>query len=475
MSTRRRSIWSLFFFLLLTLSAATASAQDFDADPNYDGNLSQNGNTRLQKALGASIQGICGEFIANIPNGGPTRDDGSAEGDLFGRCGDMVSTANDLPGNSGPTPFSLGLTSDELNSLTQDIAHDDKSGVGPAPLADGAGQMVVNNVSERLSSLRAGATGINVEGLALEQGGMRHPAIYSNPLSEDSAAGDGEAPRWGLFANGDFSFGDYGSGADQAGFDFHSEGVTAGADYRILDDASIGLAMGYAKESVHYDRNGSNSTDDQLNVSMYGTYYPDESWYIDGIIGYTHHWLDTNRDIRFPDDQRTAKGDTDADELLIAAGGGYSITLAEGFDFGPYARLEYKKLWIQSFEEKGAFGLNLSYEDDDFFSIISNLGLIGTYATSTNFGVITGSVYMDWEHEYANDQRNVGARYSADPNENTGWSVRTDAPDRDAANLGLSLTAVLQGGFSIFADYETLLFYDRIDRHEITAGVRIEL
>jgi outer membrane autotransporter protein len=387
----------------------------------------------------------------------------------------MVQTANDLPGNSGLTFLSLELDSEQLNSLVQDIAHDDKTAVAPGAVQKGAGQMVVNNVSQRLVSLRAGETGLNIAGLAFKYEGVRYAATEPGQLLEDSAAGDDEAPRWGAFANGIFEFGDLDGSAEEAGFDFHSEGLTAGADYRVADGMSLGLAMGFAKETVDYDRNRSDLDDEQLNVSIYGTYYQNESWYVDGILGYTHHWLDGHRDIRFPGDRRTADGDTDGDELLVAAGGGYVMTLGGGFDFGPYARLEYKKLWIDSFKEKGAFGLNLSYEDDDLDSVISNLGLNGSFALSTDVAVVTTSLYMDWEHEYRDDRRNVRARYTADPNTNTGWKVRTDSPDRDSANLGGSVSAMFQGGIAIYANYETLLFYKRVDRHEITAGFRVEL
>ena len=93
------------------------------------------GTTPLQSRTGTTIAAVCGQFIAaNAANPAAVvgRDNGTAQGDLFGRCEDMVHNANALLGN-GPTAFSLGLTAADLNGALSDIAHDEATVQEPIP------------------------------------------------------------------------------------------------------------------------------------------------------------------------------------------------------------------------------------------------------------------------------------------------------------------------------------------------------
>ena len=454
--------------------AGPSSAQsDFDGTKFVDGVLALNGDTRLQQDLGSSIHGICREFTTNAA--APTPDDGSAGGDLFARCQQMVQTATALAGGSGTVPSGpLNLTSEGLNALVQDIAHDDKSSANPTPLQDGSAQ-VSTNIGKRLASIRGGATGLSIAGLTIEHQGIKYPSTEKNPLLEESAAGADEVPRWGLFANGVFKIGDFDGTSEQAGFDFHSEGFAAGADYRLTDGYSMGLALGYSKEQVDFDRNTSESENQQISVSIYGTLFQSEAWYLDGIVGYTRHLIETDRDIRFPGFRRRASGNTEGDELLLSAGGGYNFNLGGGLEIGPYVKVEYKKLWIESYDESGAIGLNISYDEDTVRSLVTNIGVTGSYSFSTQIGVFTTSVYVDWEREYEDDSRIINARYTNDPNRATGFSVITGDRDDNYGNVGATLQGDFQMGISAFFDYVSLINYERVDDHQFTVGLRVAL
>lgn len=163
------------------------------------------GATPLQSRTGAAVAAVCGQFIAaNAANPASAvgRDNGTAQGDLFGRCGDMVHNANALLG-SGPAAFSLGLNATELNAALNDIAHDEAAAQGANTTQDT--EIQVDNLTGRLSALRGGARSVTSAGLNLRDSSGRMLAANTDWLGSTLAAGEEDEgnSRFGLFVTGD--------------------------------------------------------------------------------------------------------------------------------------------------------------------------------------------------------------------------------------------------------------------------------
>lgn len=414
------------------------------------------GQTALQSRIGNGVAATCGPLAA----AGTNRNGSSAVEDLFARCQDMVHSGNALAG-SGATTFSLGLSQSQLNDALLQIGHEESAAQGTSSTESSSDQ--AGNVANRLASLRAGgpALGVNIAGL----GG---PGLGGAASGQDID----QSSRLGVFLNGTVSFGDKDPTAEEAGFDFLTGGVTGGLDYRFGDTLIGGVAMGYTTSDNDFDGGAGNLDIDTITLSIYGSYYPLPELYVDVIASISIKDQELTRNIVYPSVNRTARGDTDAQEYAVSVGGGYDFVY-QGWTFGPYGRLDYVNTEIDGFTESGALGLNLTFGDQDITSLSTLLGAQVTRAISTDFGVLIPEAHADWQHEFEDDSRFITVQYAADPNANR-FSVITDSPDRDFANVGASLAVVLPGGWMGFVAYETVLGLRNISNHIFTLGGRLE-
>ncbi len=436
------------------------------------------GTTPLQSRTGASVAAVCGQFIAaNAANPAATvgRDDGTAQGDLFGRCGDMVHNANALLG-AGPTAFSLGLTAADLNGALSDIAHDEVAAQGANTTQDT--EIQIDNLTGRLSALRSGAKSISSAGLNLRDSSGHLLAANTDWLGSALAAGEGDGgdSRLGVFVTGDYSFGDDDGSNEEAGYDLDGYGITAGADYKLSDNMIAGAAFGYTRTENDFDQNGGKLDQDTYSFSLYASVYSGPM-YLDGVISYAFSDMDVDRRLSYGGlvrpVNRVANGDTEGDEWSFSVGAGYEFS-SGGWSLTPMARATYSDADIDGYSETGALGLNLAVADQSVKSFETALGADVSYAHSTNFGVVIPQLRLEWAHEFDNDSRQITAQYVNDPRNNR-FFVRTDSPDRNYYVLGGGLSALMVGGLTTFAEVETILGKEDYNKYTFRVGGRLEL
>lgn len=460
-----------FLAMLMVLPGAQAFAQNLANLPDA---------TPLQQRVGAAVAAVCGQFIAAnaaSPASAVGRDDGSAQGDLFGRCGDMVHNANALLG-SGPTTFSLGLTADRLKGALNEIAHDETAAQGTNSTQNT--EIQSENLTGRLASLRGGAKGISIAALRLRDSSGQLLAADENWLNSRLAAGEGggDEPlsRLGLFVTGDYSFGGDDGSREEAGYDFNGYGITAGADYKLSENLIAGAAFGYTNTNNDYDNNGGELNQDSYSLSLYASVYSGPL-YFDGVVSYAFSNIDTDRVIAYGGAvrpvNRIARSGTDGDEFSISGGMGYEFSKG-AWSFSPFARAAYSDTDIDSYKETGALGLNLAVGDQNIKSFETTLGGDVSYSHSTNFGVVIPTLRLEWAHEFDNDSRRIGAQYVNDPRNNR-FFVRTDSPDRNFYILGGGLSAILAGGKTVFAEAESVIGKKDYERYVFRIGGRLEL
>jgi len=441
-------------------------------------NLVAVGQTPLEKRVGGAIHIVCPQVGAAVDG---VRYDGTPQGDLFGHCNDLIHTANAIAG-SGATTNSLGITAEELNGALDSIAHMQMPAIGKSASEISVVQAAV--IGERLVALREGAEGVQIAANLVDyEGRSVVDADYPELASLGMVDAEGsESSRLGAFLNTRGGTGDRDGNSEELGFDFYDVGVTAGVDYRFLEQLVGGIAVGYTRGERDFDRSGGDLENDMVSGWLYGG-FQQGGFYLDATYGYSRHWLDSQRRIFIPIGAPppgsgaqgvsvSADGDTYVDEHLVSGSAGYDFEFG-AFGIGPVTRLEYVNLEVDGFSESNASGLNLAYEDDRVESLIYNLGAEASYDISTGFGVLTPQVRAEWAHQFDDDPRELTARYVFDPSA-TEFFVKTRNPDRDYVDLGASLAAQFSGGFSAFLSYETILGHDDLSAHSFTLGGRIE-
>ncbi|MGZ8944169.1 MAG: autotransporter outer membrane beta-barrel domain-containing protein [Methylococcaceae bacterium] len=351
-------------------------------------------------------------------------------------------------------------------------------------LALTASNQQFRNVFSRLSLLRHGAKGVDVSGLNVRSNGQVLPAAFSNALvpghtTGGGASSDKESPfdKFGVFVNGNFSVGDKNQTNQELGFNFNSQGVTTGIDYRITDNFILGTAFGYNGTNSGFDQSRGGVNIDGYNFSLYSTYYV-KDFYVDGMLTGGWNAYDTRRQINFGTINQTGQGNTRGNE--------YAANLSAGYDFhyksltaGPYGRVSYQNNQIDGYQESATvplspgYGSLLSIGSQSAQSTRTAVGGQLSYALSTKHGVFTPTARAEWLHEYNNGSKFINARYINDPS-NAAFSISSDSPDRNFFNLGSGVSATLAHGASAFMFYEAMVGNNNLTQHSISAGIRSE-
>ena len=254
--------------------------------------------TDLQVRTGDAVQLTCGQMLDRYrPVAGDVRPPTSAEEDLFFRCNEMVTTANALDGNDGPTGNDLGWTSGQLAEAMQQLTGEEQVSKGRLATETSNGQFA--NIGMRLDAIRAGARstagGVNL-------------AMNGTPVVGGNAGEEGDGLGWGWFLNGAYGFGDRDSTQRENEYDFDSYGATLGFDYMFASGLVAGIAAGYADYEVDFDRAASPLAGNSLTTTVSGGGFELDGYslsgylignigrfYVDGLVSYGSNDYETER------------------------------------------------------------------------------------------------------------------------------------------------------------------------------------
>jgi outer membrane lipase/esterase len=368
------------------------------------------------------------------------------------------------------------------------------------------------NIGARLAQLRQGVSGSSFAGLELGLpagngigeliAALQDVTGYKgNPSSSavtGGGAGDpgsiGTTTRLGFFVNGTLRRGSQDTTTYETPFDFRSNSITAGADYRFTDHLIFGLAIGHSSGSTTFS-DGSGRLDSRSNLaSLYGTYY-NEALYVDLIGTFAHLTYDATRSTVFSIDSATPNvpsnctgtqcsvnttGATGARQYAFSGNVGYSFNQA-AFTWGPDIAINYTRINVNGFTENDPYssGMSLVFGEDTGESLLAKAGGHLSYAIKTPYAVILPQARAHYVHELKNDQRALAVHFSADPGTASpsgpvsNFVVFTDPPNRSYYDWAAGMSAQFAFGISAFVDYNAVTSSSQ-HIHEFALGLRLE-
>ncbi|TBU79375.1 autotransporter domain-containing protein [Pseudomonas daroniae] len=189
---------------------------------------------------------------------------------------------------------------------------------GGATQAATSGQTLVSNVTgNRTSSLRGASSGDAFQGT-----GVWAQALYSD-ASQDLRDG-------------------------VAGFNAYSRGIAIGADGKLSDQLTLGVAYSFLRTGVNSD--SGNTTDVDGNaLTLYGS-FEQGGYFVDANLSYGINDNESKRRIA----GTTAKGDYDSNVLGASLVGGYTYRLNDRFLVEPRLAARYTRVDIDGYREKGS-------------------------------------------------------------------------------------------------------------------------
>ena len=425
------------------------------------------GLTPQQVAIATALDNACPALAAS---GSLT----SAQQDLLQQCQALSAATAQNPGQV-------------RNALNQMLPHN-------ALLQTNAGIQVAtaqfDNIKARIAALRSGASGNHFGGLAFNTpDGILPVGSISDSLlgfggNQKKEIGAGYS-RWGFFASGTFSRGSADPRLATPGYGFHTNGITAGIDYRLNDQLIVGVSAGYAKYSSTVDTVGGGLDTHGWSLSAYSTFFRQDSWYLDGVLTYGNNTYDIARRIIYTLTSNT--GTTSVNQTATSGSNGNTLASALTFghdfakgawSFGPYFRGTWTRTNFGGYQESlqtgtSGSGLGLAVQSRAATAVASVLGAKVNFASSQSWGVMMPHAEVEWEHEYRKNPDSINASFLQDPTA-TPFQLTGNSIDTNFFRLGLGMSFVFARGRSGFVYYEKTLGLTGITQDNLSLGFRME-
>ncbi len=413
------------------------------------------------KTIGRAIGGLC--F------------DRTASANFLRDCDTLIEAASDGDPNVGSaleqiTPRSLGTATDTALTSAQS-------------------QML--GVRSRMISLRSGVMGINLDRLNIQRGGWTLSGQDLRYLL--ASAGGGGTPSaevemidlgpFGVFASGTINFGTRDETENQAGFKFNTLDVMLGVDYRFSDQLILGAALSYTAIDTDIDNYGGYLDTRGYGLTLYGTYYPSERIYVEGMINYGRNDYDQRRNVAYQLRETEVNQGFDSSyngqQFFAELGAGYEFTRGN-LTFGPDVRLSYLDVSVDNFQERAAnndpgSAWAMAIDEQNLQSLVLSLSGRASYLIDQPWGILQPQVEFSWLHEFDDNNRTVSGRFveGALVPDNR-FQLLADPIDRNYFRLGLGLLARFNKGPSALIQYRTLFDYANLEQHSISAQLRWE-
>jgi uncharacterized protein YhjY with autotransporter beta-barrel domain len=346
------------------------------------------------------------------------------------------------------------------------------------------------SVMDRLVALRGGARGLSLAGLNIMVDGQYVPLAQLQEMAKEllggGASSDADEPggllsdKWGMWARGNFSFGEKDASPTSPSFEADQWALMGGIDYRVTDGSVIGGSLAYGQSGIDFNPAGEGALDTtSWAVSLYGSTYAAKNFYLDALVNIANSDYDAERNITYVDGtgliSADARGTTDGLTVSGGLSAGYDFLLG-GLTISPNLGAFYIDASIDGFTESGAAGLNLIYDEQNFSSLTGNLGLRFTYAWNTSWGVLLPHLRVDYVREFEDDVDVFGVRFAADPNATSTPPilVETDNPDRSYWRMATGFSAQFTHGFSGYIEYQRLESFEFISFEDLSVGLRMQ-
>ena len=338
----------------------------------------------------------------------------------------LVNYLGNLPTNYLPASFDM-ISGEEYTSVF-DTAY---------AIAHLQNQAITNH----LASIQAGEPGLSLGlvSLAMASGGKsatdgKDSKIVTQPVVDN---------RWGFFATANGDFTDITGDTNADGFQYATEGLTLGVDYRVLPQLVLGAYLAYEHSYTTLINNGA-LDQNGITGGLYGSWFS-QGFYVDGIVGGGYNGFTGRRQSV----GGFTRGDGDNTLLNAAINGGYDMHYG-AWTFGPQLGIEYDDVWLNSFTENGSLA-PLSVASQSENSLRSTAGGHISYTTHVGGVTVRPDVHAAWQHEYDSPANSLGAQIAGT---NAAFVVQGPYLGRNSALAGAGVTVELSEKTSVYADYE---------------------
>ena len=192
-----------------------------------------------------------------------------------------------------------------------------------------------------------------------------------NSLSAKLLKKEKKTERWGVWSEGNISFGRVGQQDGNLGQDIHSDGITFGIDKKINEDKTIGFAINKSWQETEVGSNEANMDASTISIMNYTSFKIEDKRFFEMVAGIGEMDIDLSRDVT----SGKNRGDRKGNQLF----GSFTYLLEPdveivGRNLNYYSRLDLGFTQIKAYTETGD-GTAASYNKQNVKSASLSVGL----------------------------------------------------------------------------------------------------
>jgi uncharacterized protein YhjY with autotransporter beta-barrel domain len=274
---------------------------------------------------------------------------------------------------------------------------------------------------------------------------------------------------WSAWFTEGVTYANAGTTAPSPGYRSTINSPAGGIDYRLTPETTVGALFRYQSAETYFE-DGSRSG---LTSVLIGT---DDSWSQD-------HWF-VNGSLAggfgIYDNQRVTLGGAGAiskpasSEIFGDISGGYDFTASDNARLSPIVGLQYNRIAINSYNERGAGAYDISQGSQIINGLQSKVGVNLSNDFMWQGIAFTPKAQAAWYHELLNQSQNVTESIGSAA-QLSGFGAQAAKADRDYGMFGIGVNmkpTQLPQDMSLFVNYDTQVGLDYIAR-TVWGGVKV--
>jgi outer membrane lipase/esterase len=263
---------------------------------------------------------------------------------------------------------------------------------------------------------------------------------------------------------------DYGNtdlSASVGGGDTHANSVLVGGDMKISDQVLAGVAFGYTQDKASLGNNGGGFTLNDASLTFY-LGYGSGPWYLGATVGGgSLDYTNIRRTFALGPANRTENASTNGSQLMARVLGGYWFNTSGTWVNGPYVRLTYQNIKVDTFAETGTSSTAMSFGSQKFDPFATSAG----WQVAGAWGPIRPFARVTWEYNN-NGSRDVTAGLVSMPGQ---FSLPAYTFDNNYALFLLGASANIGSNVVGFMSLSATAGNNTGNHQDVTLGVRVPL
>ena len=276
-------------------------------------------------------------------------------------------------------------------------------------------------------------------------------------------------PRISLFAVASNAEGDKDATGLEPAYETEGDHYTLGADFRFNEEWLAGIALGNSDSDLDFisqgqpDHDRINAKTD--NVSIFASWYR-KDFAVDMSMQFNDAELTSKRTLP----AGVAYGTTNSQLIGVHLSGTFDFSYNE-LSYGPLAALDLLDGRIDAYTEQSNAVGYAQIDKQDVRSAILSMGAQAAYPKSFTWGAIVPYVKGICRYQIENDAHRITGQTVASPG--SSFLIESDKPDTTWFEFSTGITALLNGGTSLYLSYEAIAEYRATQLDNLRLGLNI--